>query len=123
MLAKKKIIIASIFFLLITFLALIFRPVPNPSPENTIKTNGTIEEVSIAGDDDLIIKLRGDDRLYYIDEGLKDGRSLTALRGELAGKSAEIHYVKFWTPLDPLSKLKHISKVDVNETTFYRVVE
>ena len=120
---SKKIIIASIFFSLLAFLALIFRPVPNPSPENTIKANGTIEEVSIAGDDDLIIKLRGDDRLYYIDEGLKDGRSLSALQGELSGKSVEIHYVKFWTPLDPLSKLKHISKVDVNETTLYPVVE
>ena len=119
----KKVVIASIFFLLLTFLALIFRPVPNPSPENTIKTNGTIEEVSIARDADLVIKLRGDDRLYYIDEGLKDGRSLTTLQGELSGKSVEIHYVKFWTPLDPLSKLKHISKVNVDQTRLYPAFE
>ena len=118
---SKKIIIASIFFLLLAVLALTFRPVPNPSPGNTLKTNGTIEELSISSDDDLIIKLRGDDRLYYIDEGLKDGRSLSTLRGELSGKSVEIYYVKYWTPLDPLSKLKHISKVDVNETTLYPV--
>ena len=120
---SKKIIIPSIFFLLLAFLAFIFRPVPSPSLGNTIKTNGTIEEVSIAADADLIIKLRGDDRLYYIDEGLKDGRSLSALQGELSGKSVEIHYVRFWTPLDPLSKLKHISKVDVNEMTLYPAVE
>lgn len=120
---SKKLIIAGIFFLLLTFLALIFRPVPSPSPENTLKANGTIEEVSIAGNADLIIKLRGDDRLYYIDDGLKDGRSLSTLRGQLSGKAAEIHYVKYWTPLDPLSKLKHISKVDVNETTLYPVVK
>ena len=119
----KKVVIASIFFLLLTFLALIFRPVPNASPENTIKTNGTIEEVSIARDADLVIKLRGDDRLYYIDEGLKDGRSLTTLQGELSGKSVEIHYVKFWTPLDPLSKLKHISKVNVDQTRLYPTIK
>lgn len=119
----KKVVISSIFFLLLTFLALIFRPVPNPSPENTIKTNGTIEEVSIAGDADLIIKLRGDDRIYYIDEGLKDGRSLSTLQGELSGKSVEIHYVKFWTPLDPLSKLKHISKVNLDQTRLYPAVK
>ena len=119
----KKVIITSIFFSLLAFLALIFRPIPIPSPENTIKTNGTIENVSIAGDDDLVIKLRGDDRLYYIDEGLKDGRSLTTLQGELSGKTVEIHYVKFWTPLDPLSKLKQISKVDVDQTTLYPAVE
>ena len=119
----KKVVITSIFFVLLTLLALVFRPVPLPSPENTIKTNGTIEEVSIAGNDDLVIKLRGDDRLYFIDEGLKDGRSLNTLKEALNGKAVEIHYVKYWTPLDPLSKLKHISKVDVNQTTLYPTVE
>ena len=119
----KKVVISSIFFLLLTFLALIFRPVPRPSPENTIKTNGTVEAVSMAGDADLIIKLRGDDRLYFIDKGLKDGRSLSTLQGELSGKSVEIHYVRFWTPLDPLSKFKHISLVNVDRTRLYPVIE
>ena len=115
----KKVTIASIFVLLLVILALVFRPVPHPSPENTIKANGTIEEVSMAGDDDLIIKLRGDDRLYFIDEGLKEGRSLSSIQGELSGKAVEIYYVRYWTPLDPLSRLKHISKVDINQTTLY----
>jgi hypothetical protein len=115
----KKVTITSIFIMLLIVLALVFRPVPNPSPENTIKANGTIEEVSMAGNDDLIIKLRGDDRLYYIDEGLKHGRSLSSIQGELSGKTVEIHYVKYWTPLDPLSRLKRTSKVDFNQTTLY----
>ena len=119
----KKVVITGIFISLLVSLALIFRPVPDPSPENTIKTNGTIEAVSMAGNDDLVIKLQGDDRLYFIDEGLKDRRLLTTLQGELSGKAVEIYYVKYWTPLDPLSRLKHISKVDINQTTLYRVVE
>ena len=77
----------------------------------------------MSGNDDLIIKLRGDDRLYYIDEGLKHGRSLTSIQGELFGKAVEIYYVKYWTPLDPLNRLKHTSKVDINQTTLYPVVE
>lgn len=109
--------------MLLIVLALVFRPVPSPSPENTIKANGTIEQVSMAGNDDLIIKLRDDDRLYYIDEGLKHGRSFSAIQGELSGKTVEIHYVKYWTPLDPLSKLKHTSKVDFNQTTLYPVIK
>jgi hypothetical protein len=119
----KKVTITSIFIMLLIILAIVFRPVPNPSPENTIKANGTIEEVSMAGNDDLIIKLRGDDRLYYIDEGLKHGRSLSAIQGELSGKTVEIHYVKYWTPLDPLSRLKHTSKVDFNQTTLYPAIK
>jgi hypothetical protein len=119
----KKVTISSIFVLLIVILALVFRPVPHPSPENTIRANGTIEEVSMAGNDDLIIKLRGDDRLYFIEEGLKHGRSLSSIQVELSGKAVEIYYVKYWTPLDPMSRLKHISKVDINQTTLYPVVE
>jgi hypothetical protein len=119
----KKVTITSIFVLLIVVLALVFRPVPNASPDNTIKTNGTIEEVSMAGNDDLIIKLRGDDRLYFIEEGLKHGRSLSSIQGELSGKAVEIYYVRYWTPLDPLSRLKHISKVDINQTTHYPAIE
>ena len=119
----KKVTITSIFVLLIVVLALVFRPVPHASPENTIKANGTIEEVSMAGNDDLIIKLRGDDRLYFIDEGLKHGRSLSSIQGELSGKAVEIYYVKYWTPLDPLSRLKHTSKVDINQTTLYPAME
>jgi hypothetical protein len=115
----KKVTIASIFALLIIVLALVFRPIPRPSPENTVKANGTIEEVSMAGDDDLIIRLRGDDRLYFIDEGLTNGRSLSSIQGELSGKTVEIYYVKYWTPLDPMSRLKHTSKVDLMQTTLY----
>lgn len=77
----------------------------------------------MAGNDDLIIKLRGDDRLYFIDEGLKHGRSLSSIQGELSGKAVEIYYVKYWTPLDPLSRLKHTSKVDINQTTLYPAME
>jgi hypothetical protein len=119
----KKIIITSIFFTLLVVLAFVFRPVPNASPENTIKTVGTIDEVFKAGDDDVIIKLKGDYRLYYISQGLKDGVTLTSLQVELPGKSVEIHYVKYWTPIDPLSRLKHISKVDVEQTTLFTSLE
>ncbi|MBA4055022.1 MAG: hypothetical protein C0490_09945, partial [Marivirga sp.] len=98
----KKIVIASVFFLLLVTLALIFRPVPNASPENTLKTYGTIEEVYEAGENGVVFKLKGDDRLYYIDQGLKNGLTLTTLQEELPGKPVEIYYVKYWTPIDPL---------------------
>lgn len=119
----KKIVIASIFFVLLITLALVFRPIPNASPENTLKTYGTIEEVFEAGDNGVLFKLKGDDRLYYIDQGLKNGLILTALQQDLPGQDVEIYYVKYWTPIDPLSKLKHIAKVDVNRTTLYSEIK
>lgn len=119
----KKIVIASIFFVLLITLALVFRPIPNASPENTLKTYGTIEEVFEAGDHGVLFKLKGDDRLYYIDQGLKNGLTLTALQQDLPGQDVEIYYVKHWTPIDPLSKLKRIAKVDVNRTTLYSEIK
>lgn len=115
----KKIVISSIFVGLIVCLAVIFRPVPPASPENTLKARGTVETVFETGEHDLVFKLKGDDRIYYLNQGLEEGPTLAELREDLSGRSIEIYYVKYWTPIDPLSRMKHIAKVDMNKTTLY----
>lgn len=120
---NKKIVIASLFFALIVTLALVVKPVPSASSENTLRTFGTIENVYKAGTDGVAFKLKGDDRLYYIEQGLKKGLTATTLQEQLPGQSVEIYYVKYWSPLDPLSKLKYIAKVDVNRTTLYSAIK
>jgi hypothetical protein len=120
---NKKIVIASIFFSLLTTLALLFRPVPLPSPGNMLKTIGTIEKVSEAGDDGVLLQLKGDDRMFYIESGLRNGLSATALEAQLQEQPVEIYYVKYWSPLDPLSKLKYIAKVDCNRMTLYSAIK
>ena len=119
----KKIVITSIFFGLMITLALVFRPVPNASPENTLMTFGTIDEVHKAGEHGVVFTLEGDDRLYFIDKGLKRGLRFASLQEELPGKAVDIYYVKYWTPIDPLSKVKHISKVNLNSTTLYSAIK
>jgi hypothetical protein len=114
----KKIVVASIFFLLIITLGLVFRPLPTPSPDNTIRTFGTIEEVLETGSKDVVFKLKDDDRLYFIREDLEKGLSFNQLQRELSGKAVEIYYVKHWTPVDPL-RVHHITKVDLNKMTLY----
>ena len=120
---RKKIVITSIFAGLIVCLAAIFRPVPAASPENTLKSHGTVETVFETGENDLVFKLKGDDRIYYLNQGLENGLTLAELREDLSGQAIEIYYVKYWTPIDPLSKLKHIAKVDVNRTTLYSEIK
>lgn len=119
----KKIVVASIFFALIITLAIVFRPVPVASVDNTLKAFGTIEGVYKSGDDGVVFKLRGDDRLFYLEEGLQNGLSANALQETLLGQIVEIYYVKYWSPLDPLSKLKYIAKVDVNRITLYSAIK
>jgi hypothetical protein len=119
----KKIVVASLFFALIITLAIVFRPVPVASVQNTLKAFGTVEGVYKSGDDGVVFKLRGDDRLFYLEEGLQNGLSATALQETLLGQIVEIYYVKYWSPLDPLSKLKYIAKVDVNRITLYSAIK
>jgi hypothetical protein len=120
---NKKIVIASLFFGLLTTLAVVFRPVPVASVENTLKTIGTIDQVFEAGEKDLIFKLKGDDHLFYVDTGSTDGVKLASLKAALPGQHVEIYYVKYWSPLETFSKLKHIAKVDLNSTTLYSNLE
>lgn len=119
---NKKIVIASSFFGLLTTLAVVFRPVPAASVENTLKTMGTIDQVFEAGEQDLIFKLKGDDHLFYVDTGSTDGK-LASLKASLPGQNVEIYYVKYWSPLASFNKLKHIAKVDLNSTTLYSNLE
>jgi len=115
----KKIVVASVFFILLITLAIAFGPLPSPSPENTLKTYGTIEEIFEAGQNSIVFKLRGDGRLYYVDQGFKNGRPFSALQAELPGQAVAIYHVKYWALLDPFSKVKHIARVDLNRTTLY----
>ena len=120
---NKKIVIASIFFALLISLAVVFQPVPTASVENTLKTIGTIDQVFEAGGQDLIFKLKGDDHLFYVESGSTDGVKLASLKTALPGQSVEIYYVKYWSPLESFSKLKHIAKVDLNRTTLYSTLK
>lgn len=114
----KKIVVASIFFLVIITLGFIFRPLPSPSPDNTLRTYGTIEKVLETRTKDVVFKLKDDDRFYFIQKDLEKGLTFNELHHELSGKSVEIYYVKHWTPIDPL-RVKHITKVDLNKMTLY----
>ena len=114
----KKVVVSSLFVALMVTLALIFRPIPEASSSNTQRTYGTIEEVFESGSLGLIFKLKGDDRLFYIDADQHGGPALQLLK-DLPGQNAEIHFVRHWTPIDPLNKRKLIARMEVNKTTLY----
>ena len=115
---RKKIVVGSIFFLLMITLGFIFRPIPNASLDNTLRTYGTIEEVLETRTNDVAFKLKDDDQFYYIQENWERDLSFRELQNDLSGKFVEIYYVKHWTPINPL-RVNHITKVDLNKITLY----
>jgi hypothetical protein len=99
-------------------LGIIFRPIPHSSQGNTLRAQGTIEQVLETQNKDIVFKLKDDDRFYYIKEDLEKDLTFRELQQELSGKPVEIYYVKHWTPVDPL-RVKHVTKVDLNKITLY----
>ena len=116
---RKKVVVGSIFFLLLVALAFLPKPVPQASPENTVRTYGIIEEVSESQHSGILLKLRGDDRVYYIHDAQTPQLQLTSLEKVLPGQIAEIYYLKHWTAADLLMKRKQVARMQVNKTTLY----
>lgn len=114
----KKIVVASIFALLMITLGIIFRPEPPSPTEKTIRTLGIIEEVVETRQKNIVFKLKDDDKLYYIKKDLEKDLTFRELKKRLAGRSVEIYYVNHWTPVDPL-RVKHVTQVDFNKMTLY----
>jgi hypothetical protein len=115
----KKIVVGGAFCILMLALALIFRPIPRVAYSNTGRTYGTIEWVSRFGESGIVLKLKGDDDLYYIQDSRYSRLKFAEIKSDLSGQQAEIHYLRRWSPIDPLSRRKRIAKVDINKTTWY----
>jgi hypothetical protein len=98
---------------------LIFRPVPIPKEKDCLSLKGTVTDVYMGGVNDVIFKLQGFDKEFYINRGLERGLDLKKLRADLTNKEIVIKYPKYWTPLKAGNSMRHISKVECNGKTIF----
>jgi hypothetical protein len=98
---------------------LIFRPVTNPKEKDCSTLKGTVKEIYESGVKDVAFKLQGHDEEFYINRGLERGLDLKKLKAELINKDILIKYPKQWTPLDPFSSLRHVSKIELDGQTIF----
>jgi hypothetical protein len=115
----KKVVVSSLFVALMVTLAIIFRPIPEASSSNTQRTYGTIEEVFESGSLGIVFKLKGDNRLFYLDIDHGGGPVLQLHKSDLQGQNAEIHFVRHSTPIYPLNRRRQIARMEVNKMTLY----
>ena len=102
---------------------LIFRPVPIPAEKDCLSLKRTVSEIYEAGVKDVVFKLQGFDKAFYINRGLERGLDLKKLRVDLIGKEIVIMYPKYWTPLDPFNSVRHISKIEFDGRTVFTEID
>ena len=100
---------------------LILRPVPIPDEKDCLIVRGTVIEITEVGVKDVVFRLAGQDRTFYVNRGLERGLELEKLRAELMDKEITIKYSKYWTPLGNSSK--HISKIEFSERTIFTEID
>jgi hypothetical protein len=105
----------------VAFAFLIFRPVPIPDEKDCLIAKGTVIEISEAGVKDVVFRLSGHEKTFYVNRGMERGLELEKLRAELINQEITIKYPSYWTPLGNSSK--HISKIEVSGRTIFTEVD
>lgn len=116
----KKIILTSGIGLFIILGILSFRPIFNPTLDDSEIINGEVLTIREVGKTlDISIRLKNDEHNYYINRGIESGLNPDELNKKLANKEITIYFAKHWTLLDPYGKSKHITRITHNGTIIY----
>jgi hypothetical protein len=121
----KSIYIRNIFtgvlaLTILTFLGLALKPLPKASESNCTKHSGIVSQVLKGdGEGDIVVKLRDDKNYYYINRAIDNGHSVKDLTEKLVNKKVELLTIVHWTPLDPISRTKHIAEITAEGALIY----
>ena len=99
-------------------------PVPIPEENDCLIVKGTVLEVFEGGTKDVIFRLQGQDKMFYINRGLERGFDLEKLKMEFINKEITIKYPDYWRPLMLLdNSFVHISKIESGGSTVFSEID
>ncbi len=111
-----------LFFGFIGFMVLCvltIRPVNIPENESELLVaKGELISVFEGVGNDIVFRLKDDDRRYYINRGLEQGLSIQNLQANL-GRQIILKYPEHWTLMDPAGSTKHLSMVKISGKTIF----
>lgn len=108
------------FFLILTLLVLILRPVPTPESIGDCEiVEGEVLLIGEAGANDIMLKLKDSTQQFYINRGSDFGLELE----ELHGQEVQIYFPKYWTPLDWNNHIRHLSEIWLGEELIYSEIQ
>jgi|GEM_PF-2424917 len=117
----KKFIIAGIFCSLMATLFFTFRTESRATLDqgNTSKAYGMVEKVLESGNNNVVIKLKNDDRMYYLELDQKNKALLADLKQDFMGQPVEIYYENQWTSPTYRPGFHHIARVNLTRNVYF----
>ena len=110
----KKIIKFTVIGVFLALVFLSFRPI-SISKDNSVPLIGVIDTAYLTTTKDLVLKISGDNRTYYINRATDKNLDIQQLIKNLPTKTANILYADHWTLLDPFGSLRHITQLTVDQ--------
>lgn len=116
---------SNLLFAVLTFLGcfvlLAMRPVPAEAVHNVSTISGKIVKVSKDGDfGDVRIKLKNDDRTYYLNRATDNGITLKMLKNNLLYRQVILDLGEKWSPLDPVAKRISVDRLSVSGQIYWK---
>jgi hypothetical protein len=71
-----------------------WKPIPLSKNVQAVVEQGVVTDIYQAGIEDLVLKINGTAKSYYLDEGLTHGFNLAELKNKLMNKTVLIRYDK-----------------------------
>lgn len=113
-------VILFVLGILVTFItSLSFRPIPKTSEVESLVIRGLVTKISENATGDMVIRLRGIDKCFYINRGIESGLKIETLKTRLLHKEVVLKYPEYWTLLDPTSSTRHVSKIECQGRVIY----
>ena len=85
--------------------------------KHTVKT-ATVEEVK-EGSAGIILHLKNDPKIYFIDTKKRRHPSAAELQHQLSGKETRLVVADNWSPLDPFSSMQEIESIELEQHTVF----
>lgn len=111
---KRSTLVSTCLLVLLPFLLIVlFSPV-DIRKENCVQVMGKVETITEGTSYDVMVKLKDNRTIYYVNRGLERGLELTNLKKILEGQELELWYAKTWY----LSG-GHITQLQIGEEIIY----
>lgn len=116
---RKTVLGVTISIVLLLGAVLTLRPVPMVYENEAISITGIVGEVTSGGTNDLVLKLKGNGSMFYVNRGLERGLNLAAIKSKVTNKQVELKYPDHLSILDPRGSTIHISKIQMGEEVLF----